>query len=388
MSTQVIPAIRIDRVHSDGTVAILIRVIHKRKVIYTESLGKRIQAKEWCLTSRKVIGHSNAKLLNIAIRRRVHEIEANLMELELGGTKLSAKNAKQVILGLYKDIDFVKFCIDAIETNYGASDSKETYRTYMGEVRKLKEYSEDIAISDIGHKWLDYYKHHLITVRKNKPNTVHKAFKFLHRMLSLAVDHKHLKEHPMKGWDRGKYVQPVRSYLEPKEMALLYADFSKSVGMRKRIVHYYLFMCATGLRYQDALSFCEAEHVHGNTIVMTTRKEKVIVRLPINKPIRSLLPLPGLKMSNKAFNQHIQAIGVSIGIGVHLTAHVARHSLGATLALNNIPIKVAQRILGHRDVRSTEIYYHLRDDQVAEAMNSLNDVLNFNQSSDHIATNG
>ena len=45
-----------------------------------------------------------------------------------------------------------------------------------------------------------------------------------------------------------------------------------------------------------------------------------------------------------------------MGIEKDLTHHVARHTF-ATLALNrNIPIEVVQKLLGHTDIRTTQLY--------------------------------
>ena len=52
------------------------------------------------------------------------------------------------------------------------------------------------------------------------------------------------------------------------------------------------------------------------------------------------------------------------GIKKTLTAHVGRHSFGRMLAENGVDIKKAQKLLGHRDERSTRIYFHLLDTDV------------------------
>ena len=61
-------------------------------------------------------------------------------------------------------------------------------------------------------------------------------------------------------------------------------------------------------------------------------------------------------------------------IQIAITAHTGRHTFGATLAEMDVPIKKAQNLLGHRDLKSTQIYYHIKNkslDTEMEKWNSL-----------------
>ena len=47
---------------------------------------------------------------------------------------------------------------------------------------------------------------------------------------------------------------------------------------------------------------------------------------------------------------------------------VGRHTFGGILAQLDTPIKVAQKLLGHKEIASTEIYFHMRDKSLDKAM--------------------
>jgi len=49
------------------------------------------------------------------------------------------------------------------------------------------------------------------------------------------------------------------------------------------------------------------------------------------------------------------------GIDIKMTAHTGRHTFGATMAELDVPIERAQKLLGHKDRRSTSIYYHIKN---------------------------
>ncbi len=53
-------------------------------------------------------------------------------------------------------------------------------------------------------------------------------------------------------------------------------------------------------------------------------------------------------------------IGTMAGISKELTHHVARHTF-ATIALNSgMPLEVVQKLLGHTQIRTTQIYTKLQ----------------------------
>lgn len=59
---------------------------------------------------------------------------------------------------------------------------------------------------------------------------------------------------------------------------------------------------------------------------------------------------------------------------IKLTNHVGRHTYGCLLAESRVPMEVAQKLLGHKDIDSTKIYYKLRShtvDQYAASIDAL-----------------
>lgn len=56
----------------------------------------------------------------------------------------------------------------------------------------------------------------------------------------------------------------------------------------------------------------------------------------------------------------------------NLTIHVARHTFGTTVTLaNGVPIETVSKMLGHTDVRTTQIYARIVDKKLSSDMDSL-----------------
>jgi site-specific recombinase XerD len=63
------------------------------------------------------------------------------------------------------------------------------------------------------------------------------------------------------------------------------------------------------------------------------------------------------------------------GIGKHVYPHTLRHSFATHLLERGVNIRVIQRLLGHRSLRSTEIYTHVAESYVRDTKSPLDDLL-------------
>ncbi|MEQ1748182.1 MAG: tyrosine-type recombinase/integrase [Prosthecobacter sp.] len=62
------------------------------------------------------------------------------------------------------------------------------------------------------------------------------------------------------------------------------------------------------------------------------------------------------------------------GLSKRVTAHVLRHSFATHLVLRGIDIQSVQQLLGHADVRTTEIYTALAKAMRGEITSPLDDL--------------
>ncbi len=63
------------------------------------------------------------------------------------------------------------------------------------------------------------------------------------------------------------------------------------------------------------------------------------------------------------------------GIGKRVSPHSLRHSFATHLLERGVNIRVIQRLLGHRSLRSTEIYTHVAESYVRDTKSPLDDLL-------------
>ena len=367
-NVSVIPMLLKHRVDKSGRSQIVIRVYLKGKVISSENTGKKIESDHWSIEKREVKKtNPNASMINSIIRQRVAALEQQFIESEFLGTKLTKTKIKKIAKGEDVGKDFIKYCNERIPERAPKESQKETRRSYFGEVTKLQCFQKDVAFGDIDSHFLSRYKSWMINTRKNSDNTIWKTFKFINTMFNDAIAGGYVKHNPFSDYSRGKYVQGKRDYLEISDCDKIHALMKTDIPDLLRLVAgYYLFMCYTGFRFQDATKFFNYnDHVINNErIIIDTQKSNTEVNLLIHLRLRTVLDFiknHPLDISNKEFNSYTKVLATMAGINITMTAHTGRHTFGATLAELDIPIEKAQKLLGHKDKKSTEIYYHIKN---------------------------
>lgn len=376
----VVAAIRLSRMTA-GKAPIVIKVIIKGKIAKTLAMGIKVAPGDWDTNKRAVLrGEPNHALYNAKIKKEVSRIEAEFTAKSLLGVVITKTSAKRIAEGKDPGQDFYKFCEGWLTDKH---TNKETLRTYRSELSKLKKFASSLSFGDINYKFLTAYKRYMETVLGNMDNTVWKSFKFMNTMVLDALKMKgFISDNPFLEFDRGAYKNPVKLGIE-----LVHCDLIEPLCTRedlpvivRRVAIKFLLMCYSGLRYEDAMAFDPAIHViDGDRIVMNTKKAGVNLNMKLYNRLSAVIGLlkdnllPNL--SNKEFNKWLKVVANLAGIGhVKLTCHVGRHTFGGLLAEMEIPEEQAQKLLAHKDIRSTRVYYHVKGKNLDKAMDKMNDL--------------
>jgi len=75
-----------------------------------------------------------------------------------------------------------------------------------------------------------------------------------------------------------------------------------------------------------------------------------------------------------AITRELERAAKLAGLSKRVTAHVLRHSFATHLVLRGVDIRSIQQLLGHSDVRTTEIYTHLAKAMRGEITSPLDDL--------------
>jgi integrase len=144
----------------------------------------------------------------------------------------------------------------------------------------------------------------------------------------------------------------------------------------------FIFACFTGLAYVDVRNLRETNvriSFDGNLWIMTKRqKTDVQSNIPLLDVPKQILEkykgtLPnGMVLavpSNQKMNAYLKEIGDLCGIGKNLTFHLARHTFATTTTLaKGVPIETVSKMLGHTNIKTTQIYARITDNKISHDM--------------------
>ena len=81
-------------------------------------------------------------------------------------------------------------------------------------------------------------------------------------------------------------------------------------------------------------------------------------------------------LSNQKMNQYLKEIADACQIDKCLTFHIARHTFATTITLSNgVPIETVSKMLGHRNLKTTQHYAKVLDRKVSQDMQALKERL-------------
>lgn len=167
--------------------------------------------------------------------------------------------------------------------------------------------------------------------------------------------------------DPYEYCKISRGHSKPRtpltEDELLKMRRVKLIDKLDRVRDLFIFAAYTGMAYADVqrFNFKEMTHKIGRLYYIDSERLKTGTEFytPILKPAMDVLKkynynLP--RITNQKANDYLHVIEVQCGFKKSLTFHLARHSF-ATLALaHDVPIEDISRMLGHSDIKTTQIY--------------------------------
>ena len=219
------------------------------------------------------------------------------------------------------------------------------------------------SFSDITDKNVKGFDDFLRSECHRTQPTIHNYHKILKMYTRLASQLDYITsdpyDSPLCKFERGKYKE--RKPLNEEELLLL-----RSLHLPKkeeRVRDLFIFCAYTGLAFVDSQAFdfySMTETLNGQTYIDGKRvKTGCNFFTPILPPAMEVLrkyayELPHI--SNQKCNDFLHLIETRCGFNKPLTTHVARHSFATLLLSYDIPIENVARMMGHTDIKTTQVY--------------------------------
>ncbi|AEI50666.1 site-specific integrase [Runella slithyformis] len=246
----------------------------------------------------------------------------------------------------------------------------ETIETYQSRLNLLKKYlvstkQYNVTIDAVSPKWAMAY-HRYILDRKNGLDHAQRAIKTIAKILDFAVVQDDIESNPLRSLRLPRSPQKPIKYLTKPEIEQLqncpYFD-----ERLQKAADCFLLQCFTGMAYNELVMFDAEKHIQidsdGQEWIMIRRgKTGTLSTIPVIAPAKNLLEKYANKMpviSNQKLNDFIKEAAKVAGLknADSITTHLARKTAGTYLLNHGVPLETVSKVLGHRSVKMTEMYY-------------------------------
>lgn len=275
----------------------------------------------------------------------------------------------------------------------GVTRSAATLQKYKVTRRHIAEFmaktqgKKDIPIKQINHMFISDFHNYLMVDRQCSQNTASKFLQFFKRAIVIAKNNDWIRVDPFANYKI--VIKNVdRGYLNEDDLkAIMAKEFS--INRLAQVRDIFVFSCFTGLAYIDVKGLSAKNIVKGfdgNTWIVVRRQKTdveskillldtprtILEKYASDDPSAPLLPV----LSNQKMNAYLKEIGDLCGLEKSLTFHLARHTFATTVTLSKgVSIETVSKMLGHTNIKTTQIYARITDQKISHDMQALSSKL-------------
>lgn len=366
---------RKNQLRSDGKGLVQIEAYLERQRMYV-STHIYIYNTQWDATKRQICRHPHAEELNWMIAEHMVEMERLEIALWKRGDEISLQRLREC---LHKSgsPEFIPFMKAEIERGSICESTRDNRHTTLV---LLQEYCKDLTFEGLTPAFVSKFETWLVS-RGYHTNTVGKHLSHLRIYVNAAIVQGLMREEDNPFHRRRIGRKPFHhTCLTPFELEKL--EHTSLPQPLERIRDAFLFCCYTGLRYSDFVRIDITNIQRGTVhtwVHLTTQKTKTEVRLPIDLLFEgkalyilnrysdtpeTLFHLP----ANSTVDKQLLAIACHAGIRKRFSFHSARHTNATLLLAKGVSVTTVQKLLGHKNVRTTMNYCEVVDRTVVNEL--------------------
>lgn len=306
-----------------------------------------------------------------------------LLEFETGGKFTIDHFHKRYITGNVTEIKVVDFIRSEAKLRKNAS--YRTLQIYETTARHIENFRQGIKLVQVDYDFLSRFHAWLMTAQVNRKgeternamlnNTANMYLKKLRVFIRVAINKGLIpdSDYPFRRFEM-KNDETSRDFLLEEQVRAI-MELQNLPAYLEEHRKKFIFQCYTGLRFSDLVKL-EWKNIRGENIVLEQKKVSRAVTIPLVENARKIIGTAPenftgkifRKVANKNYNEAMRELATRAEIEIHITSHVARHTF-ATLALTyGISMETVRDLLGHKDLKTTQIYGKIIDRKKQEEM--------------------
>lgn len=278
--------------------------------------------------------------------------------------------------------------IEDLKTHIGIDISHRTLPTYLYTRRRLGEFVShrfkvsDLAFGQLNELFIREFQEYTVVEKGLGVQTVRHYLAILKKICRLAF-----KEGYADKYHFEHYQIPKQKETAPKALSM--EDFEKIRDVKLEgcrpehtiVRDLFLFACYAGTSYADVVAITPdnlSKDDNGALWLKYHRgKNGQLSRVKLLPEAIDLIekykdetrPTLFPVIPYQALKWCLTSIKMKVGIKGHLSYHMGRHSFSTLMMLENgVPIETVSKMLGHADIRTTQIYARVTPKKVFEDM--------------------
>ena len=259
--------------------------------------------------------------------------------------------------------------------------------------------NDNLLLCEVSERWLQGFRNFLDTSarawsidgrkRSETPKGLEEGTKALYlrkicSALTVAYRRGYIKRNPAVTVPKFRPEEQDRVYLTIEELRALVATPCHAAIVKEA----FLFCCLTGLRWSDMVKLKWediTEATDGPTLTIRQTKTGRPVRVALNSQAQEILKVMrsiseghevfGSFMSDSVAGYHLKIWAANAGIRKKVSWHVSRHTFAMQLLDRGVELYTISKLMGHSDLKTTQIYAQIRDHHRRDAVDRLPDIL-------------
>lgn len=285
-----------------------------------------------------------------------------------------------------KKVKFLDYFQVAVERR---KNSEGNYGNWSSVYKHLQKFSKsDVYLDEVDEKWLSefkFYLQHLAKKRNGNKISTNSASSYYNKVVATlrqAYTENDIHRNPSDKIDRIKQEETHREFLTLDEVKKLAKQPFELKDLKKAS----LFSCLTGLRWSDIEKLKWKDILYseelGHYMRFKQQKTKGVETKYLPKQAVQLMGERG-ELDEKVFphllysdynNTKLREWVNAAGIDKYISFHCFRHTYATIQLTLGTDIYVLSKELGHKDLKTTEIYAKIVDQRKREAANRIPDL--------------
>ena len=388
--------LRSNYVNKEGKTSVMLRIYLNNERLSLGSTGISVKSSQWDKEKGRIKGRTTEALnTNLQLDNIASGLQSIFRRIEMSDV-VSLERIKSEFLGKKEEIDTLMQLFEKhngdVAKQVGVSVGKATLQKYNVCKRHFSEFLEkqykrsDLKLTELTYVVIREFDLYLRTEVGQNPNTATKTMKTFKTITLLGQKMGVLLHDPFM--NHRFHIEPVnRGFLTDEEI-LCIAHKQINIPRLELIRDIFIFSCFTGLAYID-VSNLTPDHIVtlGDKQWIMTQRQKTSVEtnvllLDIPKAIIAkyggktyrngkLFPM----LTNQKTNSYLKEIADICGIKKNLTFHLARHTFATMSLSKGVPMESVSKMLGHTNIRTTQIYARITNKKIEHDMEELADKL-------------